>query len=115
MASNAFDLSTARWRRSSYSNASGGDCVEVAPCLPGVIPVRDSKRAEESPILLFKAPAWSSWPPSRADRHQEERLADPSRTPTGRRTPTRCRSTPPWRGTSGGKRPALKSPTSGRG
>ena len=61
LASTAFDLSTARWRKSSYSNGDGGDCVEVAPGLPGVVPVRDSKRAEEGPVLLFETAAWTSF------------------------------------------------------
>ncbi|MYU14471.1 DUF397 domain-containing protein, partial [Streptomyces sp. SID8361] len=32
------DLSTAAWRKSSYSNGDGGECVEVADNLPGVVP-----------------------------------------------------------------------------
>ncbi|MEU2956203.1 DUF397 domain-containing protein [Streptomyces xanthochromogenes] len=47
----------ARWRKSSYSNASGGDCVEVADNLPGVVPVRDSK-APNGPALIIPAGAW---------------------------------------------------------
>ncbi|MEU3073953.1 DUF397 domain-containing protein [Streptomyces laurentii] len=31
------------WRSSSYSSGNG-QCVEVADHLPGVVPVRDSKR-----------------------------------------------------------------------
>ncbi|WSY13398.1 DUF397 domain-containing protein [Embleya sp. NBC_00896] len=31
------------WRKSSYSNAEGGQCVEVAGDFPGLVPVRDSK------------------------------------------------------------------------
>jgi hypothetical protein len=31
------------WRKSSYSSANGGACVEVARNLPGVVAVRDSK------------------------------------------------------------------------
>lgn len=38
-----YDLTNARWRKSSYSNGEGGDCVEVADGVPGVIPVHDSK------------------------------------------------------------------------
>ncbi|MCX5558514.1 DUF397 domain-containing protein [Streptomyces sp. NBC_00038] len=58
MASTDFDLNTARWRKSSYSNGDGGNCVEVAPGLPGVIPVRDSK-SQTGPVLLFSATAWT--------------------------------------------------------
>ncbi|WP_330288875.1 DUF397 domain-containing protein [Streptomyces sp. NBC_00576] len=65
MASRKSDLSTERWRKSSYSNGSGGDCVEVA--LPhvkplSVIPVRDSKTAPHNgPVLLFQAGAWTAF------------------------------------------------------
>ncbi|AWL33568.1 DUF397 domain-containing protein [Streptomyces albidoflavus] len=31
------------WRKSSYSNTQGGDCVEVRDDLPGLVPIRDSK------------------------------------------------------------------------
>ncbi|WP_369197065.1 DUF397 domain-containing protein [Streptomyces djakartensis] len=86
MASSAVDLSTAVWRRSSYSNGTGGDCVEVAEAFPGaahwrkstysngdggncvevcdahtaVVPVRDSK-APHGPVLTITAPAWTSF------------------------------------------------------
>ncbi|MFH8493937.1 DUF397 domain-containing protein [Streptomyces coeruleorubidus] len=36
------DLTNARWRKSSYSGNTGGECVEVADLGPGVA-VRDSK------------------------------------------------------------------------
>ncbi|WP_411101411.1 DUF397 domain-containing protein [Streptomyces sp. cmx-4-9] len=48
-----------RWFTSSYSN-NGGQCVEVATNLVlsrGVVPVRDSKRAD-SPELGFSAAAF---------------------------------------------------------
>lgn len=61
MASHEIDLSAAKWRKSSYSNGTGGDCVEVASGLPGVIPVRDSKNAKTSPVLLFRTPAWTTF------------------------------------------------------
>ncbi|MFH8562627.1 DUF397 domain-containing protein [Streptomyces sp. NPDC017988] len=57
MASRRPDLSAAHWRRSSYSNASGGDCVEVADGLPGLVPVRDSK-VTNGPALVIAAAAW---------------------------------------------------------
>jgi hypothetical protein len=50
----------ARWRKSSYSNGTGGDCVEVADGLTGLIPVRDSKRSH-GPFLTVTAPAWASF------------------------------------------------------
>ncbi|MFI6371122.1 DUF397 domain-containing protein [Streptomyces sp. NPDC050546] len=61
MAITAGDLGTVVWRRSSYSNGSGGDCVEVADGQPGVLPVRDSKASETGPVLLFRTPAWTAF------------------------------------------------------
>ncbi|MFH9571140.1 DUF397 domain-containing protein [Streptomyces sp. NPDC017454] len=58
MASNRIDLSDALWARSSYSNGSGGDCVEVADGIPGLVPVRDSK-APDRPALLLTSHAWA--------------------------------------------------------
>ena len=60
MASTGPDLSTAVWRKSSYSNGSGGDCVEVRDDLPGVVPVRDSKVPDGS-ALLIAGSAWVSF------------------------------------------------------
>ncbi|QHY96940.1 hypothetical protein SSPS47_17690 [Streptomyces sp. S4.7] len=54
------DLSTAQWRKSSYSNGDGGDCVEVADAYPGLIPVRDSK-TPTGPVLLLTPTAWSDF------------------------------------------------------
>ncbi|SCK39158.1 DUF397 domain-containing protein [Streptomyces sp. WMMB 322] len=57
--STSTDLSTCLWRKSSYSNGSGGDCVEVAPGLAGVVPVRDSKRAGSvGAVVVFPAGGW---------------------------------------------------------
>ncbi len=53
-------LRAADWRKSSYSNASGGECVEVAPNLPSLVPVRDSKDPARG-ALLFAAPAWAAF------------------------------------------------------
>ncbi|MFE2882557.1 DUF397 domain-containing protein [Streptomyces graminifolii] len=58
MASYGTDLSDALWLKSSYSNGDGGNCVEVAYNLPGLVPVRDSK-APHHPALLLTAPAWA--------------------------------------------------------
>lgn len=86
MASTGIDLSTAVWRRSSYSNGTGGDCLEVAEAFPGaarwrksshsngdggdclevcdahtgVVPVRDSK-VPHGPVLTVTAPAWTTF------------------------------------------------------
>ena len=54
------DVSAAAWRKSSYSNPDGGECVEVADGFPGVVPVRDSKD-RRGPALVFEAHAWSSF------------------------------------------------------
>ncbi|OIK07185.1 DUF397 domain-containing protein [Streptomyces monashensis] len=61
MASTGIDLSTVVWRKSSYSNGSGGECVEVCDAHPGVIPVRDSKKAEDGPVLLFQPLVWDAF------------------------------------------------------
>jgi hypothetical protein len=53
------DLSTVLWRKSSYSNSDGGDCVEVAAC-PGTVHVRDSKDPA-GPTLAFGPAAWSAF------------------------------------------------------
>ncbi len=74
-----YDLSTATWHKSSYSDGSGGNCLEVATwrksthsggeggnCLevsddhPGIVPVRDSKDLL-GPTLVFRAGAWSAF------------------------------------------------------
>lgn len=86
MASTEIDLTSACWRKSSYSNASGGDCVEVAEAFPGaahwrkstfsngtggdcvevadgltgIVPVRDSK-VQDGPVLVLSATAWTGF------------------------------------------------------
>nr|WP_324790219.1 DUF397 domain-containing protein [Streptomyces sp. H51] len=53
------DLTGAAWRKSSYSNQEGGDCVEVADGFrEAVVPVRDSK-APHGPALCFAAASWA--------------------------------------------------------
>jgi hypothetical protein len=47
------DLSNARWRKSSRSNNTGANCVEVASA-PGIYAVRDSKNSA-GPVLAFDA------------------------------------------------------------
>ncbi|WP_234365372.1 DUF397 domain-containing protein [Streptomyces sp. RTd22] len=54
------DLNGAAWRKSSYSNQAGGDCVEVADGIPGVVPVRDSK-SPHGPVLAFPAASWAAF------------------------------------------------------
>ncbi|QKV95781.1 DUF397 domain-containing protein [Streptomyces sp. NA02950] len=57
---NTPDLGSAIWRKSSYSNIGGGECVEVADNLPGIVPVRDSKQPD-GPALVFSRDAWSAF------------------------------------------------------
>jgi hypothetical protein len=52
------DLNSNTWRKSSYSDGSGADCVEVADNLPGTVPVRDSKNPQ-GPALVFPTRAWA--------------------------------------------------------
>ncbi|MEV5485227.1 MULTISPECIES: DUF397 domain-containing protein [Streptomyces] len=53
-------LTAANWRKSSYSNTSGGECIEIADNLPALVPVRDSKNPQ-GPALVFSATAWGSF------------------------------------------------------
>ncbi|MBO8200149.1 DUF397 domain-containing protein [Streptomyces smyrnaeus] len=60
MANTETDSQLARWRKSSYSNGSGGECVEVAAnATGGFVPVRDTKTAPSGPILTFPATQWT--------------------------------------------------------
>lgn len=49
------------WRKSSYSNMNGGECVEVGANVPGAVPVRDSKDGSQGPALTFPGAAWSAF------------------------------------------------------
>ncbi|AUA10216.1 DUF397 domain-containing protein [Streptomyces sp. SID8382] len=51
------DVSAAVWRKSSYSNGDGGECVEVADNLPGLVAVRDSKNPD-GPAIPFPTKSW---------------------------------------------------------
>ncbi|NXY97007.1 DUF397 domain-containing protein [Streptomyces sp. BR123] len=53
-------LEIATWRKSTHSDGTGGDCVEVADGHPGVVPIRDSKRPDDT-HLVFGAPAWTAF------------------------------------------------------
>jgi hypothetical protein len=54
------ELTGARWRKSTRSNGSGGNCVEVADNLPGAVAVRDSKDPS-GPALAFRRDAWRAF------------------------------------------------------
>ncbi|MDG4786828.1 DUF397 domain-containing protein [Micromonospora sp. WMMD1102] len=51
------ELTGALWRKSTRSGNNGGNCVEVARNLPGVVGVRDSKD-RQGPALVFEPAAW---------------------------------------------------------
>ncbi|BCJ38510.1 hypothetical protein Athai_60130 [Actinocatenispora thailandica] len=54
------DLSGATWRKSSRSGNNGGQCVEVADNLPGVVAIRDSKDPD-GPVLLVQPTAFRAF------------------------------------------------------
>ncbi len=54
------DLTGADWRKSSYSSANGGQCVEVARNLPGTVAVRDSQDPP-GPALAFTPQQWAAF------------------------------------------------------
>lgn len=54
------DLNGARWRKSTRSGGNGGNCVEVATNLSGIVAVRDSK-APAGPALTFTPGAWEAF------------------------------------------------------
>ncbi|MFD8756688.1 DUF397 domain-containing protein [Kitasatospora sp. NPDC059577] len=47
------------WRTSTHST-DGGQCVEVADGVPGLMPVRDSKDPG-GPTLVFPSSAWQAF------------------------------------------------------
>jgi hypothetical protein len=53
------DLSGARWRSSSYSGGNN-ECLELAPGIPALAPVRDSK-TPTGPVIPFGRIAWSAF------------------------------------------------------
>lgn len=57
MSPTRFDPTAASWRKSSYSDGGGGDCVEVADGVPHTVPVRDSKNPR-GPVLLLADHVW---------------------------------------------------------
>ena len=51
------DLTGAVWHKSTRSGGNGGDCVEVAVNLPGIVAVRDSKDRAGA-ALVFNHDEW---------------------------------------------------------
>ena len=56
----AFDLSTLEWRKSSFSGGQGGNCIEVAELPGGGRALRDSKDPE-GPKLVFTVGEWAAF------------------------------------------------------
>jgi hypothetical protein len=52
------DLTGARWHKSTRSGNNGGNCVEVADNLPGIVAVRDTKD-RQGPVLTFTPAVWT--------------------------------------------------------
>ena len=51
------DLTGAVWHKSTRSGGNGGECVEVAVNLPGLVAVRDSKD-RDGKTLTFSPGDW---------------------------------------------------------
>ncbi|MCN0178547.1 DUF397 domain-containing protein [Salinispora arenicola] len=62
------DLTGAMWRKSSRSGGNGGQCVEVADNLSGVVGVRDSKDPT-GPALVFRPTAWRAFVAQLPEQH----------------------------------------------
>lgn len=56
----AVDQRDVVWRKASYSNTQGGNCVEVAALPDGGMAVRDSKDPD-GPVLTFTAGEWAAF------------------------------------------------------
>jgi hypothetical protein len=54
------DLTGAVWHKSTRSGGNGGDCVEVAVNLPGLVAVRDTKDREGA-ALVFTHAEWAAF------------------------------------------------------
>ncbi|WBB72047.1 DUF397 domain-containing protein [Micromonospora sp. WMMD1128] len=54
------DMTGASWRKSTRSGSNGGNCVEVADNLSGVVGVRDSKDPT-GPALVFVPESWRAF------------------------------------------------------
>jgi hypothetical protein len=61
-------LTKADWRKSTYSSPNGGNCVEVARNLPGIVAVRDSKDPQ-GPALAFTPEGWRAFLDSAQNGH----------------------------------------------
>ncbi|MBW1597882.1 DUF397 domain-containing protein [Streptomyces sp. JJ38] len=48
------------WRKSTHSDGSGGDCLEVLEGVPGLVAFRDSKAPARSPVVV-RSDSWTSF------------------------------------------------------
>ena len=55
-----------QWRKSTYSAAHAGDCVEVGAA-PGQRAVRDTKMGAASPLLVFSNDSWRAFVQAASD------------------------------------------------
>jgi len=60
MTTQGIDLFRAVWRKSTKSGGNGGQCVEVATNLPGIVAVRDSKDREGA-VLVVSTADWAAF------------------------------------------------------
>jgi hypothetical protein len=63
------DPTVVRWRKSSYSAGTGGECVEVA-ATPGQVLIRDSKNPDGPVLRLAPSAARSLLDRLQADSRQ---------------------------------------------
>jgi hypothetical protein len=54
------DLSHIEWRKATKTSSNGGNCVEVARNLRGIVAVRDSKNPA-GPKLAFAPEMWRAF------------------------------------------------------
>jgi hypothetical protein len=54
------DLTGATWRKSTYSNGNGGNCVEATAAPGDHLALRDSKNPT-GPALLFSTRRWRTF------------------------------------------------------
>ncbi len=54
------DLTGAQWIKSTRSGGNGGQCVEVARNLPGLVAIRDSK-SPNGPALVVDPTSWAAF------------------------------------------------------
>ncbi|BEL12685.1 DUF397 domain-containing protein [Actinoplanes sichuanensis] len=54
------DLTGAVWHKSTRSGGNGGDCVEVAANLPGIVAIRDTKDPGGA-TLVFTDEEWAAF------------------------------------------------------